>query len=133
MNRTELTQFIAEYYAEKPDFPWDSDQGYAVFRHSENRKWFALIMDVPRSKLGLPGEGNIDIVNLKNDPVMSGSLRSEPGIFPAYHMNKQNWISAVLDGSVPDETLKLLLDISFQLTAPKIRRRKQGGADEAAK
>ncbi len=123
MTRAEFERYIAEYYAAAPDHPWDSDPEYAVFRHSENRKWFALIMEIPRSKLGLPGGGNIDIVNLKNDPVMSGSLRSEPGIFPAYHMNKQSWISVALDGSVPDETLKLLTDISFQLTAPKIRGR----------
>lgn len=133
MTRAEFERYIAEYYAAPPDHPWDSDPDYAVFRHSENRKWFALIMEIPRSRLGLPGEGKITIVNLKNDPVMSGSLRSEPGIFPAYHMNKQSWISAALDGSVPDETLKLLTDISFQLTAPKIRRRRQGGADEATK
>ncbi len=133
MTRAEFERYIAEYYAAIPDHPWDSDPDYAVFRHSENRKWFALIMEIPRSRLGLPGEGKITIVNLKNDPAMSGSLRSEPGIFPAYHMNKQSWISAALDGSVPDETLKLLTDISFQLTAPKIRRRRQGGADEATK
>ena len=67
--------------------------------------------------------GTIPIVNLKHDPVMSGSLRTEPGIFPAYHMNKESWISVALDGSVPDDKLRMLLDISFELTKPKIRKR----------
>lgn len=123
MNRNELTRYISETYSTDPDFPWDSDPEYAVFRHVSNRKWFALIMRIPGAKLGLPDEMT-DIVNLKNDPVMSGSLRSEPGIFPAYHMNKESWISVALDGSVPDDKLKLLLDLSFDLTAPRQRRRK---------
>lgn len=123
MNREQLTEYIIHTYNADPEYPWDTNPEYAVFRHGGNRKWFALIMDIPGSRLGLDC-GRISIVNLKNDPVMSGSLRSEPGIFPAYHMNKENWISVALDGTVPDDKLKFLLDISFQLTMPKIRRRK---------
>jgi predicted DNA-binding protein (MmcQ/YjbR family) len=73
-------------------------------------------MDIPRSRLGLRGESTIDIVNLKCDPVLTGSLRMEKGIFPAYHMNKDKWISVALDGSVDDEQIKMLLDMSYELT-----------------
>lgn len=38
-------------------------------------------------------------------------------------MNKESWISVALDGSVPDDKLRMLLDISFELTKPKIRKR----------
>ena len=62
------------------------------------------------------GEGILEIVNLKCDPVLVGSLRSEPGFFPAYHMNKENWISVALDGSVPDSKIKMLLDLSYDAT-----------------
>ena len=43
-------------------------------------------------------------------------------IIPAYHMNKANWISVSLDGSVSDEKVKMLIDMSFRLTAPKIKK-----------
>ena len=79
-------------------------------------------MDVPRNKLGLSGEGMMDVVNLKCDPILTGTLRTEPGFFPAYHMNKENWITAALDGSVPEDQLKILLDMSYHATAPKGRR-----------
>lgn len=69
-----------------------------------------------QGKLGLQGEGILEIVNLKCDPVLVGSLRSEPGFFPAYHMNKENWISVALDGSVPDSKIKMLLDLSYDAT-----------------
>lgn len=95
----------------------------AVFRHTGNRKWFALVMEVPRDKLGLPGTEKFDIVNFKCDPILISSLRGEPGIFPAYHMNKSSWITAALDGSVPAETIELLLDVSYELTKTKTRRK----------
>ena len=44
-------------------------------------------------KIGLTGEGEVDILNVKCDPILSGSLRMQPGFFPAYHMNKEKWIS----------------------------------------
>ena len=96
---------------------------YAVFRHQNNQKWFAVVMELPREKLGLPTEGSIDVVNLKCDPLLIGSLRNEPGFFPAYHMSKAHWIIAALDGSAPDDKLKWLLDLSFELTAGRKKKR----------
>ncbi|MBQ9992472.1 MAG: MmcQ/YjbR family DNA-binding protein, partial [Firmicutes bacterium] len=95
----------------------------AVFRHANNRKWFAVVIAVQKNKLGLSGEGIIDIINLKCSPILSGSLRSEAGFFPAYHMNKTNWISAALDGSADSQKIKWLLDLSYDLTAKKIKKR----------
>ena len=116
MTRTELAQYILETYSTEPDYPWLKSPTFAVFRQSSNRKWFALIMDIPRDKLGLPGTELLDIVNLKCDPLLIGSLRRMPGIFPAYHMNKESWISVALDGTVPEEQIKMLLDMSYALT-----------------
>ena len=62
---------------------------------------------------------DVDILNVKCDPVLSGSLRIQPGILPAYHMNKENWISILLDGTVDVKQIFTLLDMSFELTAKK--------------
>ena len=86
MTRDELQRYIFDHYSTEPDYPWPGAPNHAVFRHGGNRKWFALVLDVPRNKLGLPGTQVIDVVNLKCDPILIGSLRGEPGIFPAYHM-----------------------------------------------
>lgn len=123
MNRGQLKQYIIETYHCEADHPWMKYPNNEVFRHSNNRKWFALIMDVPREKLGLSGTELLDVVNLKCDPILIGSLRRDVGIFPAYHMNKANWITVALDGSVPDDTIRMLLDMSFETTAVKVRRR----------
>lgn len=123
MNRLELKDYILKTYDVEPDFPWADSPTYEVFRHQNNNKWFALVMDVPRSRLGLKEDGVIDIVNLKCDPVLVGSLRLEKGFFPAYHMSKEKWISVALDGSVDDEKIKSLIDLSFELTKVKVKRK----------
>ena len=124
MNRNELESFIKETYNADANYPWFKYPNYEVFRHSSNQKWFTLIMDVPKSKLGLQGTETLDVVNFKCAPLLIGSLREESGFFPAYHMNKDSWITVALDDSVSDEKIKMLLDMSYQATAPKIRRKK---------
>lgn len=125
MNRKELEEYIAETYSTYPEYPWADAPDYAVFRHSNNRKWFALVMDIPKERLGLTDNGLIDILNVKGEPVMIDFLKNETGFFPAYHMNKTNWITIALDGSVPSEKVKMLLDMSFDLTAQKVKRRRK--------
>ena len=121
MNREELEAYILNHYSAQPDYPWADTPRAAVFRHAGNRKWFALITEVPRDRLGLAGTEPLDVVNFKCDPILISSLRGETGIFPAYHMNKASWITAALDGSAEDDIIKTLLDLSYHATASKIR------------
>lgn len=125
MDRHELERYIGECYGAEGEFPWPGKPGYEVFRHPDNRKWFAAIMGIPRERLGLADEGQIDVVNLKCDPLLAGELRQRPGIFPAYHMDKGHWITVALDGSVRRDELELLLEMSYDLTRAK--RRAGGG------
>ena len=50
---------------------------------------------------------------------MIGSMRMNTGVLPAYHMNKNHWLTVLLDGTADDETVKALVDMSYALTAPK--------------
>ncbi len=125
LNRENFDKYISETYGINPDFPWLKYPSFSVYRHSNNKKWFAVVMNLHKSKLGLSEDETVDVVNLKCDPIMSGSFCKDDGIFPAYHMNKNYWISVLLDGSVDDEKLKLLLDISYELTDIKIKKAKQ--------
>lgn len=124
MNRAELERYILDTYGVEPEYPWLDISDGAVFRHSANRKWFALMMDVPRCKLGLGGNELVSIVDLKCDPILMGSMVKEPGFFPGYHMNKAHWITAALDGSADGEKIKFLLELSYDLT--RVKRRAPG-------
>ena len=50
MNREELEAYILNHYSTEPDYPWADTPRAAVFRHVANRKWFALMMEVPREQ-----------------------------------------------------------------------------------
>lgn len=115
VDRNALKQHILENYAASSDFPWISNPTYEVFRHGSSGKWFALVMEVPCTRLGLPGERVVTIVNLKCDPLLIGTLRTEPGIYPAYHMSKEHWISVEL-AEVDEDKLRFLVDMSWELT-----------------
>ena len=116
MNREELAAYLADTYSSDGEHLFAKYPSFLVFRHNGSRKWFAVIMDIPRKNLGLFVEGEISVVNLKCDTRLIGSFREEPGIFPGWHMNKTHWLSVALDGTVEYEKIKFLVDMSYELT-----------------
>lgn len=117
-----ILRYAAEKYDTKPEYLWERTPDAAVLRHYDNKKWFGIIMSVPRKRLGIPGEGNVDILDVKSDPLLAGSLRLKSGILPGYHMNKGSWITILLDGTVNENEIFSLLNMSFELTSKGARR-----------
>jgi len=116
----EIINYIKELYGAEPEYLWASTPDCAAIRYSGNRKWFAaLMMNMPKHKLKLAGNENVDIINLKCDPLLIGSLLDGKGILPGYHMNKEHWVSVLLDGSVSFEDICSLVDISYKLISQK--------------
>ena len=77
---------------------------------------FSALMDILRKNLSLTYNGKISVVTLKCYARLISSFRMEPGIYPGWHMNKAHWLSVALDGTVEDEKIKFLVDMSFELT-----------------
>ena len=108
------------------DKPFEGDFDSTVLRHGGTGRWFGLLMKVPRRKVGLEGDAETDILNLKCDPILSYGLRQAcPDILPAWHMNKQLWISVRMEGDVPDDQLRALIRMSYDLTSGGHRRASQ--------
>ena len=128
MTRDELIAYISDEYSVVPDHPFPRDGETCVFRHLNNRKWFALVMRIPYRTLGVDRDGGADVVNLKCDPLIAGPLRGKPGFYPAYHMNKDKWITVLLDGSASRGDIVALLAMSHTLTARRPRRKKEENA-----
>ena len=122
MDRQELMNYIFDVYGVEPDYPFPDDGVSCVFRHADNRKWFANTMNIPYRTLGIPRNGNVDVLNVKCDPLLIGALRGKPGFLPAYHMNKDKWMTALLDGTAGREEIEMLLAVSYELTASRKRR-----------
>ncbi len=119
MTQQELAEYIFDTYSVQPEHPFPLDDISCVFRHIDNRKWFALTMNIPYRTLGMARDGRVDILNIKCDPILIGSLRSRPGFRPAYHMNKDKWLTVLLDGTAQMDEIEALLTMSYDMTGSK--------------
>lgn len=117
--------YIKKKYKTSPEYLWKRYPEYAVFRHADNNKWFALQAAVPGDKLGIDRDEPVQIINVKVDDIFfRDMLIKQEGIIPAYHMNKQHWITVLLDGSVKQEQVFDLIDASYMATASAKKKQK---------
>lgn len=121
MTKHEFIKYCFDTYGTAEEYPFNEDFETAVLRHSDNRKWYAIVMKVSRRKFGIDSDEKIDVVNIKLPFVLLGSYDSEDGIYPAYHMNKNHWVSALLP-DVSDELMEYLVNISFDITKSKNKK-----------
>ena len=117
MTREGLIAWVAERYSTDPEYPWD-DENF-IFRHAGNRKWFGVAMRVPYRRLGIEREGTADILDVKCGPLLMDAYRRQPGVLPGYHMNKDHWITVLLNGSADDGLVRELVEISYDMTNRK--------------
>ena len=115
LTREDIFKHVKEKFGTSPDYPFQKFPNYAALRHETTEKWYGLVMNVLPEKLGLDGNDEIDILNLKCPPEISGSLRNGKSILPGYHMDKENWISIVLE-RIDSEEVYNLIEQSFNLT-----------------
>lgn len=105
MTRQELIQFCLTLPDTYEDQPFH-DQNWTVIRCRNNKKVFAWIFE---------REEHIWI-NVKADPEWRDFWRGAfPSILPAYHLNKTHWNSMIMDGTIPEKTVKQLIMESYDL------------------
>ena len=75
-------------------------------------------------------------VSVKSEPELAVDLRDTyAAIRPGYHLNKRHWNTVTLDGSLPDQLIRDLVQDSYDLVVsalPKRTRTQLGWAPEAA-
>lgn len=123
MTKQQFLHDCLDTYGTSPDYPFEEDFVTAVLRHSDNQKWYALVMRLSRRKFGFDSDEIIDVVNLKLPTEMFGSFGAEDGVYPAYHMNKLHWISGLLPDASED-LIRFLVNVSYEATKDKRKRRK---------
>lgn len=113
MTGQDFLAFCASLEGALVDRPFAGDFETTVARHTRGRKWFAILMN----------RDGREFVNLKCPLGQAGLLLGMfQGIRPAWHMNKEHWVSVYLDSDVPDTVVFRLVQDSHRLTAPKVRK-----------
>ena len=116
--KDEYVAWIKSRFSAFPDFPWPDTPDYCVFR-CPNEKWFALVMKLKYRQLGLTGEEEVWVVNMKAPSDKIPELIDKASVFPAWHMNKKHWITVLLTAATDFEKLCQLTEISYELVNKK--------------
>lgn len=122
MTRFDFLRYCLDTYGTEPDYPFGDYMETAVLRHGGNRKWYALLIRVPKNKFGIKSDEITDVVNLKLPTELFGSFGAADGVYPAYHMSKVHWISVILD-MASDDTVAFLTDASYEATKPRMKKK----------
>jgi len=105
---------IREHCLEKPGvtegFPFGED--VLVFKVAEKMFLLTNLATQPPS------------FNAKCDPERALELREEyDNIQPGYHLNTRHWNTVTLDGSIPDDLARELIDHSYDLVMSKLPKK----------
>lgn len=103
---------------------FQSDGARAVMQYVSDKygtllEWYAALLTAAGNKIGLEGNGNVEILDLRIDPAKLEQTIDYKRYFPGYHMNKKNWYTICLNGSVEDKELFERIDISYELAKKK--------------
>lgn len=135
-----IATYIAEEFGDAPEFLWASTPDAAIFRNRSSKKWYGIIMSVAREKVDPYAKSSADdelittrphvtarfdatsdessevtVLNVKLETAEIADLLTQPGYYPAYHMNKSHWLSMILDETLPDERIMAHVEESYDL------------------
>lgn len=67
-----------------------------------------------------------DIITVKCEPSFGQMIRGQyEHIVPGYHMNKEHWNSIYVDGDVPDDVVRQMIDMSYGLVFKSLSKKRQ--------
>jgi predicted DNA-binding protein (MmcQ/YjbR family) len=74
-------------------------------------------------------------VSLKCQPDLAEQLReAHAAVLPGYHLNKRHWNTVIIDGSLPDQMIREMIEDSYDLVVsrfPQALQRALGWRSEA--
>ena len=113
--------WLDQYLLSKPGVERDFKVEWQWERYRVREKLFAAVC-TPGPQY-LPHAGRTMVI-LKCDPRLAEAFRSEyPDIVPGFYSDKRTWNSVYLDGTVPDQGLRDLCDLSYRLVTDKLPKR----------
>jgi predicted DNA-binding protein (MmcQ/YjbR family) len=67
-------------------------------------------------------------VSVKCEPELAEALRgANPAVLPGYHLNKRHWNTVIIDGSLPDATIRDMIEDSYDLIVSRLAPARRRG------
>lgn len=114
-----VIEYARNTYGDELEFLWEKSPKNAILRRKDNRKWYAALLTISKSKLGAFPDEEIEVLDLRAAPEAIPDMVDGKRVFAGYHMNKKHWITLPLDGTLPAEEICAMLDTSYALAKGK--------------
>lgn len=111
----ELIGYVRDTYGDELEFLWAKFPDNAVWRRKDTAKWYGALLTVSKRKLGIKSDEMTEIIDLRISPENMDALIDNMHYFRGWHMNKKNWYTVILDGSVATEELRHRIYESYLL------------------
>lgn len=108
-----ILSYVKDKYQTTPEYPWAETP--SAFTLKTSNKWYGLYMKIPFKSLKIAQEGEVEIINLKNNPEKIKNIIDNKVYYPAYHMNKKHWLTIVLSNKTNLKEVYELIDESYNL------------------
>lgn len=106
MTHKEIEEILLNYPNTRLDFPFGEDTSVYKVGEGDDAKIFAIIADNSKPLR----------LSLKCDPILAETLREKyETILPGFHLNKKHWNTILMTGQLPDEEIKGLITLSYNL------------------
>ena len=115
----EIIEYINNKYNDKLEFLWEKFDDNAIWRNKENNKWYGALLKVSGKKLGIDSDEIVEIIDLRYQKENIINIIDNKKVFKGYHMNKNNWITIILDESMKIKDILDLIDNSYKLSLKK--------------
>lgn len=114
-----VIEYARNTYGDELEFLWEKSPKNAILRRKDNRKWYAALLTISKSKLGAFPDEEIEVLDLRAAPEAIPDMVDGKRVFAGYHMNKKHRITLPLDGTLPAEEICAMLDTSYALAKGK--------------
>lgn len=118
-----VIEYVRQTYGDELEYLWKKFPESAVFRRRDTRTWYGAILTVSRAKLGFDNDEVVEIIDLRMQPEQLARMIDGKRYLRGYHMNKENWFTMVLDGSVATEEIFSHIDDSYRIAAQRPSKR----------
>lgn len=115
-----LIDYVRQKYGDELEFLWPKSPENAIWRRKDSKKWYGILLTIPKSKLGIDSDEIVEVIDLRAKPEELERLIDGILYFPGWHMNKKHWYTMILDSSIPYEEVCRRVDESYFLDERKV-------------
>lgn len=115
----QIIAYLRTQHQVELEFLWEKFTDNAICRRKDNQKWYGVFCKIAKRKLGIDSDDPIEVAVIRMATADVPNAIASGKFYPAYHMNKKNWISVILDDYADMAELFSCIENSYLLAAKK--------------